>query len=136
MTQRAISLPFSFGTSGEIAFTTDERKIWQDRVVIVVMTRLRERLMRPAFGTNVQDFTFESVDEAMSHIKQAISVGFSNHLPSLQLTDVVGSIDSVDGNLNLEVYYKINTDDSDLVTIKTAIISRSGDIIQEIPNGK
>ena len=77
MTQRAISLPFSFGTSGEIAFTTDERKIWQDRVVIVVMTRLRERLMRPAFGTNVQDFTFESVDEAMSHIKQAISVGFS-----------------------------------------------------------
>ncbi len=136
MTQRAISLPFSFGSSGEIAFTTDEKKIWQDRVVLVVMTRLRERLMRPSFGTNVQDFTFESMDAAIAYIHQAISVGFSNYLPSLELTDVVGIVDSIDGNLNLEVYYKINVDDSDLVTIKTAIISRSGDIIQEIPNGK
>jgi phage baseplate assembly protein W len=136
MTQRAISLPFSFGSSGEVAFTTDNKKMWQDRVVLVVMTRLRERIMRPGFGTNIQDFTFESVDEAMAHIQQAIAIGFSNYLPSLQLTDVVGKIDSLDGNLNLEIYYKINTDDSDLVTIKTAIISRSGDIIQEIPNGK
>lgn len=136
MTQRAISLPFSFGSSGEVAFTTDDKKMWQDRVVLVVMTRLRERIMRPAFGTNIQDFTFESVDEAMAHIQQAVAIGFSNYLPSLQLTDVVGKIDSLDGNLNLEIYYKINTDDSDLVTIKTAIISRSGDIIQEIPNGK
>ena len=135
MTQRAISLPFSFGSSGEIAYTTDDKKIWQDRVVLVVMTRLRERVMRPAFGTNVQDFTFESVDEAIAHIQQAIAIGFSTYLPSLQLTNVVGKIDSLDGNLNLEVFYKINTDDSDLVTIKTAIISRSGDIIQEIPNG-
>lgn len=136
MTQRAISLPFSFGSSGEVAFTTDDKKMWQDRVVLVVMTRLRERIMRPAFGTNIQDFTFESVDEAMAHIQQAVAIGFSNYLPSLQLTDVVGKIDSLDGNLNLEIYYKINTDDSDLVTIKTAIINRSGDIIQEIPNGK
>lgn len=136
MTQRAISLPFSFGSSGEVAFTTDDKKIWQDRVVLVVMTRLRERLMRPAFGTNIQDFTFESMEAAMAHVEQAISIGFSTFLPSLQLTEVIGIIDSIDGNLNLEIHYKINTDDSDLVTIKTAIISRSGDIIQEIPNGK
>jgi hypothetical protein len=40
MTEKAISLPFGFNESGGISFTTDIKKIFQDRVVMVVMTSL------------------------------------------------------------------------------------------------
>jgi phage baseplate assembly protein W len=85
MTQRAISLPFAFDSTGAVAYTTDSKKIWQDRVVLVVMTRLNERLMRPSFGTSVQELTFENYNEALAHVKQIVSIGFSRFLPSLIL---------------------------------------------------
>lgn len=135
MTQRAISLPFSFDSSGGVAYTTDERKIWQDRVVIVVMTGLKERVMRPGFGTNTKKTVFENTNDAISIIKQEVTSGFAEWLKPLSLTNVLGSVDS-DGTLNIEVQYKLGVStQTESVKIKTALLSRSGDTILEIPNG-
>ena len=59
MTSRAISLPFSFDSSGGVSYTTDNKKMWQDRVVLVVMTLLKERVMRPTFGSSAKATVFE-----------------------------------------------------------------------------
>ena len=73
---KAISLPFAFDQSGSIAYTKDEKKIWQDRVVLVLMTRLGERLMRPTFGSEIGDSLFESSFSSNSFI-------YSMNFPSL-----------------------------------------------------
>ena len=130
--QKAITLPFAFDSFGSVAYTEDEKKIWQDRVVLVVMTSLNERIMRPTFGTSVNATIFESVNDAVSLIQQSIGGAFSKFLPSLSLQKVNGTIDQADGNIVIEVFYRYNDKDTQQsVKIKTGLFSRSGDLIVE-----
>lgn len=136
MTQKAISLPFAFNESGGVAYATDERKIWQDRVVIAVMTSLGERVMRPGYGSDAKVATFESLENAAIIIKQAVGVAFSRWLKDLTLTEVISAEDSIENTLNIEIYYRYGASIVDQVTVKTAILNRSGEVILEVPNGR
>jgi phage baseplate assembly protein W len=130
--QRAIALPFSFDTAGSVAYVEDEKKIWQDRVVLVCMTNLNERIMRPTFGTSVASTLFENVNDSISLIQQTIGGAFTKFLPALSLQKVNGSVDPVDGNIVIEVFYRYNDKDTQQsVKIKTGLFSRSGDLIVE-----
>jgi phage baseplate assembly protein W len=135
---KAISLPFSFGVDGGINHTTDDKKMWQDRVVITIMTRLGERVMRPIFGSQVGDLVFENAQDAFILAKQIVENTFSSQLPSLKLKNVSGSVDSYDGALALEITYSLTSGSLDssqdeTVTIKTAILSRAGEVLLEVP---
>lgn len=133
MAERAISMPFSFDSSGAIAYTRDIKKIWQDRVVMVIMTKLRERVMRPAFGSEVHDYIFETEEAARDEVKGAISVAFAKWLPSLQLLSVNTAVDPNDQYLIIEVFYKYDPKvEGQSVKIKTAILTRSGETILEV----
>ena len=136
MTQSVISLPFSFNADGGVSHTEDEKKIWQDRILLTVMTTLGERVMRPSYGTLISSATFEINSLAMELIKQEITTAFSKWLPSLTLTDVLGSIDPVDDNLNINILYKygVATGTESLI-VKTSTFNRTGNVITEVSNG-
>jgi phage baseplate assembly protein W len=134
MTEKAISLPFGFNESGGISFTTDIKKIFQDRVVMVVMTSLGERIMQPSFGSEAKLATFEGIDNAKVTIRQAIAVAFSRWLTELSLTAVEAYFDEAESTLNIEVTYNYGAALDDTVTIKTAILNRSGEVLLEVPN--
>lgn len=130
---KAISLPFSFDSSGAVAYTQDEKKIWQDRVVLVLMTRLGERVMRPTFGSELKDSLFETEDAAVTMIKKSVSVAFSRWLPQLELLGVNTTVDPVDAYIVVEVSYRYSPRANEQrVKIKTAILSRSGETILEV----
>lgn len=131
MTQRAISLPFSFNQSGAISYTTDEKKIWTDRVVLTLMTRLNERVMRPTFGSEVPSSVFETMDGARVLIQKSVSAAFSRWLPTLVLVGV--EVQEIDGELIADITFRYIPDgDDESVRVKTAILSRSGDILLEV----
>lgn len=133
---KAISLPFSFDSDGRVSSTQDFKKIVQDRVVLVVMTAINERVMRPNFGTNVRNAIFENVNNALSIIKQEVEVGFSNWLSYLYVISVDGYLDQ-DGVLNVTINYKYGTSaNTETVTIKTATLTQSGAVITEVPYGQ
>jgi len=131
----AITLPFTIGPNG-VSKTTDTSKIWKDRVYGVVLTSFNERVMSPNFGTEVKTALFLNIDDAMRSIKESVQIGFSRWLSVLTLNSVVGHLDSSEGNLNIEILYSIpGTIDEQSVSLKTAILSRSGDVILEVTNG-
>jgi phage baseplate assembly protein W len=134
MTERAISMPFSIDASGGIAYSERLEKIWQDRVLLAVMTSLGERVMRPDFGGTVPASLFENPNDALSLIRQSVQVTFSRWLQPLTLLSVSGYVGD-DNTLMAEIFYNLReTSQEQSVTIKTAILSRSGDIILEVPN--
>ena len=129
----AISLPFNFDESGSIATTTELGKIWEDRVIITVMTGLGSRVMRPTFGSDVNKVVWENINDALTLIKQSISVAFSRWLTELDLLEVSGYIDPTDGYLVARIKYNLRTQDiNTTLNIKTAILSRSGDVLLEV----
>lgn len=133
----AISLPFQFDDTGSIATTADSAKIWQDRVIMVVMTDLGERVMRPTYGSDTPKAMNETVTDALSLIRQSVTVAFSRWLTDLTLIDVIGSIDKTDGYLVIQIRYKYRTTNNEQsVTIKTAVFNRSGDTLLEVANGR
>jgi phage baseplate assembly protein W len=129
----AISLPFNFNEAGAIASTNDPAKVWQDRVIIAVMTGLKERVMRPTYGSNVHSTVGESLSDALTIIRQSVAVTFSRWLKDLVLLEVIGSVDEYDGYLVIQIKYNYrNLDQIQTVNIKTAVLSRSGDILLEV----
>lgn len=135
MANVAITLPFTIGPNG-IRKTEDYSKIWKDRVYAVVLTSFNERVMTPTFGTQVKASLFENVEDAVDSIRQSVQLGFSKWLSALTLNSVLGSLDPNEGNLNIEILYSIpGTIDEQSVTLKTDILSRSGDVLLEVNNG-
>lgn len=133
--ERAISLPFAFNAAGEIAYTTDLKKIIQDRVVLAVMTQLQERVMRPNFGSNVYDSLFENQSAAESLVNQAVAGCFASWFPYLNLRSVKAGL--VDEVLEFDVYYsKGKGNEIEAVNVKTSLLTRAGDTIKEISNGR
>ena len=135
MTERAISLPFSFSSAGQVSYSSDEKKIIQDRVVLAIMTRLGERVMRPNFGSEVHYASFEAQGDAAAIVKQAVSVCFSTWFGYLELENVTPLVDSA-GVLQVEITYKKALQKiSESLLIKTSLFTRSGDLIREAYNG-
>jgi len=135
MANLAITLPFTIGPNG-VNKTEDYSKIWKDRVYAVVLTSFNERVMTPTFGTQVKASLFENVEDAVDSIRQSVQLGFSKWLSALTLNSVLGSLDPNEGNLNIEILYSIpGTIDEQSVTLKTDILSRSGDVLLEVNNG-
>ena len=129
----AISLPFSFDSEGRVANTSDQTKILQDRIVLVLMTNLNERVMRPSFGSAIRYSNFENPVEATSIVQSAATLAFHTWLPYLTLISTDAFLDK-DGLLNINIKYKLGPAQSpQTVSVKTAILSRSGDVILEVP---
>ena len=129
----AISLPFSFNSNGSLTTTSDPKKICQDRVVIAVMTAYGERVMRPNFGSGAKSAVFEPEDVAKSLINQAVTTAFGMWLKPLTLTKVTYHLDNAEQHY-FNVFYTYAGDTiSESVTIKTAILSRAGETLLEVP---
>jgi phage baseplate assembly protein W len=129
----AISLPFSFDAEGRVANTSDQTKILQDRIVLVLMTNLNERVMRPAFGSSIRYSNFENPVEATAIVKSAATLAFHTWLPYLTLVNTAAFIDR-DGLLNITIEYKLGPLQSpQTISVKTAILNRSGDVLLEVP---
>jgi phage baseplate assembly protein W len=132
MTQRAIALPFSFNSAGEVSYTTDEAKIIQDRLVLAIMSRPGERVMRPSFGSAIYETMFEDENTAIAIATEAVAACFTEFFPYLEFIEVLPNVDG-EGTLELEVRYKKSQQTlTESLSIKTKTFSRAGEVLQEV----
>lgn len=132
MTQRAIALPFSFNSAGEVSYTTDEKKIIQDRLVLAIMSRPGERVMRPSFGSAIYETMFEDENTAIAIATEAVAACFTEFFPSLEFIEVLPNLDG-EGTLELEVMYRKSQQTlTESLSITTKTFSRAGEVIQEV----
>lgn len=124
MAEVALSLPFRVDPYGKIATTSDQRKIWQDRVRSVVGTALTERVMRPTFGTEIPDSLYESAEDAQEQIKSEIQAAFTEQLRKLKLKEVLPTYDEYSGIVNVDIVYELPNEEE--VNTEIAIVSLRG----------
>jgi len=130
--QRAIALPFSFNSAGEVSYTTDEVKIIQDRLVLAIMSRPGERVMRPSFGSAIYETMFEDENTAIAIATEAVAACFTEFFPYLEFIEVLPDLDG-EGTLELEVRYRKSQQTlTESLSIKTKTFSRAGEVLQEV----
>lgn len=115
--ERTISLPFTIDPYGMVGSTSSQTKIWSDRVRSVIGTSLRERPMRPEFGTVIPFAMFESTDDASSEIKAEIEKAFNEQLPLLELQTVTLAIDDLNSTITATIIYDLPNNE----TVSTSI---------------
>lgn len=132
MAERAIMLPFSITSYGSVGSTTDQKKIWADRVRSVLGTAVNERVMLPSFGTLIPYALFESDDDAQTEIQVEVEKAFAAQLPLLQLQSTEVTIDQYTGVMTVDVTYGLPNED--VVNTAVGLITISCDIppIQEL----
>jgi phage baseplate assembly protein W len=135
MAESAIVWPFKFNDAGFVESTTDQRKIFKDRIILVCLTQLGERVMLPNYGTRVPLSLFESEQDALEMCRTSIIEAFARWFPTLMFTDLTGVLDNSTGIFDLEVFYTDVTGVQDSVRIRTATFTRFGDIINEVTSG-
>ena len=135
MNSSVVSLPFKFNEFGQVSTTTDSKKMWRDRVLLVLLSRFGERLMIPSFGSDIASTVFESADMATEIATKTISIAFNKWLTSLELKGINPLYDYTTGTLEVTILYSLPSGETDTVTFSTAIFSRSGDLILELTRG-
>jgi phage baseplate assembly protein W len=93
---KAISFPFTLDPFGKTTSTTDQRKIYQDKVLTLLSTAVGERPMRPSYGTNVAIAMFENQGNVEKAINDAIRSAISKWIPNLTVNNIniIGFLDT------------------------------------------
>lgn len=120
----AISLPFTIDPYGKVGSTQSQQKIWQDRVLSVIGTTLRERVMRPDFGTIIPYALFDGVETATSEVEAEVRTAFSRQLRHLNLDKVEAVVDEVTNVLKVTITYDLPNNQK--VTTNIGLISIAG----------
>lgn len=107
ISEYTISLPFQITASGKVQDTSDQTKIWMDRVLSVLGTGWGERLLRYEFGTKIHKENFSTISGAEAAIKLEVSNAFEKFLSILELTEVTTEYREITNELYVAVSYKL-----------------------------
>ena len=120
----AVSLPFSVDYTGRVAFSSDQKVIWADRVKSVIGTAVRERVMRPSYGTLIPYALFESNETATIEIEVDIRKAFNTYLPTLILDSVTATTDTYTNTISVNLTYTLPNNTK--VSTSLGVISLAG----------
>jgi phage baseplate assembly protein W len=122
--ESAVTLPFNVDYSGKLSFTQDQKVIWADRVRSVIGTAVRERVMRPTFGTLIPYALFDSDDDTSTQIQVEIQKAFNSQLPTLVLNSVTVTTDTYTNTLSANLTYSLPNNTQ--LTTNLGVISLTG----------
>lgn len=125
MVEKAIALPFSFDPYGRVTYTIDQNKIWQDKVLSVIGTTMRERVVRPRFGTLIAAKAFDNETLAETEIQSEIEYAFNTQLGLLTLQSVSTSFDAYTNTTNVEIIYGLPNNETVNTTIGLVTINQN-----------
>jgi phage baseplate assembly protein W len=130
--ESAISLPFSIDLYGNVSKTTDQTKIWMDRVLSVIGTMHRERVMKPTFGTKIAMNVLDNADIAMESIKREIYNAFTAYLQPLKLDELDVSFDEDSATVTATITYSLPNQTKVTTAIGVATISGTKILSEEL----
>jgi len=132
MAEVAITLPFTIDAYGKVSSTIEQERIWADRVRSVIGTCLRERVMRPNFGTTIPFALFETSDSAIEEITSEVNAAFLNFLPTLSVKEVTANFNESLNVIDVSITYALPNDRLVTTTIGVVVVRGKLPPVQEL----
>lgn len=89
----ALKIPFQIDATGRVATIVSRDEEIRQHVITVVHTRVRERVMRPTFGTRALDFLFDPADELLlAGFQEDIKDSLTRLVPEVEITYIKASL--------------------------------------------
>ena len=131
MAEIALTLPFSIDPYGSVSTTTEQSKIWADRVRFVIGTNLMERILDPEFGTLIPSAFMQTVDDSNSMIETEVERAFQSQLDLLTFDKVELSFDEYTGTTNVSIIYGLPNGEITNTVVAVTYVSGNNISVQE-----
>ena len=131
MAEIALTLPFSIDAYGNVSTTTEQSKIWSDRVRFVIGTNLRERILDPEFGTLIPSAFMQTADDVNSMMETEVERAFQSQLELLTFDKVDVSFDEYTGTTNVNIIYGLPNGEITNTVVAITYISGNNISVQE-----
>jgi phage baseplate assembly protein W len=125
---KSINFPYSLTVFGETESTSNQAKIWVDRVLTLLSTQLGQRPMAPDYGADVARALFENEDDFRVAFRVAIAKAMSVWLPELNIESITIGDPNQDGFVNIEIMVELPNSRVAAVTISSAAFGANGAI--------
>ena len=125
--ETAISLPFKIASNNLVGSTTDQTKIWADKVRGALGTLIQERVMRPRYGSSVPSLLFNSQEEVTEKLTAEITRIFNEVLTPLSLDQVEITFDEHSNVIYANVTYLVPSSNT-LQRLQVGVAVLSGDL--------
>jgi phage baseplate assembly protein W len=132
MAEKALALPFSIDPYGKVSVTQTQSKIWADKVRSVLGTTIRERVMRPTFGTLIPFALFDTETSATAQVEVEVQKAFAEQLPLLILQTVNVTIDEYTNVLTIEAVYGLPNNEVVSTVVGLVLVQGANPIYQEL----
>jgi phage baseplate assembly protein W len=130
--EKALSYPFRLDDYGNIASTSDQTKIWADRVRSVIGTVIGERVMRPEFGTKVSFAAFATRTAMEDIVRREVERGFYIHLPLLTVLDITFDFNDVENLVSANITYELPDKKQSSTNVGIVVLSQNNPPYEEI----
>jgi hypothetical protein len=125
ISETAIKLPFSFGANGAVKTTTEQTKIWGDRVRGAIGTVVGERVMHSDFGTSIPLSEWDTTSVMEETIMEEVSSIFNIAFPTLTWTNITTEVDPYTNIVSAEIEYTLPNQDGVSTEVGIATISKN-----------
>lgn len=103
---KTLKVPFQIDSTGKVATVSGRQAEIRQQILSLVHTRVRERVMRPAFGTRAFDFLFDPLDELLvTGMKSDLRDSIGKHIPEVELMSLDAKVE--DSMLELGFTYRL-----------------------------
>lgn len=123
---KAINFPYSLTVFGETGSTSNQAKIWVDRVLTLLSTQLGQRPMTPEYGADIARALFENEDDFRVAFRIAIAKAMAVWLPELSIESITIGDPNQDGFVNIEITVELPNSRVAAVTISSAAFGANG----------
>jgi phage baseplate assembly protein W len=94
---KSISYPYTLDGFGVVKATTDTNKIWIDRVLTLLSTRVGQRPILTEYGTDIDSALFENQNNFEAAVNQAIRQAIARWIPDIEVADLKVVAQGTDG---------------------------------------
>jgi phage baseplate assembly protein W len=129
--EKTIALPFSVDYYGNVTISTQQNKIWADRVRSIIGTMYSERVMHPELGTNVPNMLWDTSDMVIDNIEREIERVFLTQLPLLTLDEVTVVLDDYTQIITANIVYSLPNEEEATEVIGLANLSKNKPLNEE-----
>lgn len=116
---RGWSFPIRFNSSSRSVNMSEEEQDIRESLRIILLTQVGERVMRPSFGSLIQESVFSSMDSvSVNRIEDQVKQALLEWEPRINVNDVMVDTENVyDGRLDIQIEYTIR-----LINVRTNIV--------------
>lgn len=125
--ETSIAFPFKIDSLGAVATVSDQSSIYSNKVKAVIGTLLRQRVMRPKFGSRFNNVLWDTESHIKDTVQEYIAQAFSVWLPALSLVSVSMSVENTTGIVNVSIVYRLPNNQESAATV--GVIRVDGDAL-------